>query len=215
MSKKLSFLLVGIIALFLLSGCMSLFTALTIEEPNDPKSSMLILESGIDGDYLMNNNYTGWAPLVKDPSQNIVPFSMVNALADAETLYVAPNVMPGKYTLVGFRHVYTDYGLVQEGDYPNYEPYVASHYHINQEFTLDKPVTIVVKEGEMATFGYYNIEYSHNGGGFADTDDRWAVVPSSVHITSDPTNTNMLRVLKGLNTPSWNMWNVRNSAVAY
>ena len=215
MSKNFGLILLGVAALLLLSGCMSLFTALTIEEPNDSQSSMIVLESGTDGDYLENNNFTGWAPIVKDPSQNIVPFKMVNALADAETLYVAPNVMPGEYTLVGFRHVYTDYSLLNKEDYPIYEPYVTSSYHVNQEFALAKPVTIVVKEGDLATFGYYDIEFSHDGGAFADTDDRWSVLPSSVTITSDPTNTNMLRVLKGLNTPSWNMWNVRNSAVAY
>ncbi len=215
MFKKGIIFIVSLISLVLFTSCFSLFTALTIEEPYDKNSSMVILESGSGGAYLMNDNYTGWAPLVRGPSQQLVPFKMVNALADGETLYVAANVEPGTYTLLGFRHVYTDYSLLTDEDIPIYEPYVETPYHVNQDFMLDEPVVIEIKKGEVTTFGYYDIQYTHNGGGFADTDDRWAVIPSSVIINADPENTNMLRVVKGFDTPSWRMWNERNNERAY
>jgi len=215
MSKKLFWLGISLLIVLLLSSCMSLFTALTIEGPEHHDSSMLILESGSNGEYLMNNNYTGWAPLVKGEDGTIIHFKMVNALADAQTMYVAPNVKEGNYTIIGFRHVYTDYGLLQDGDSPMYEPYVESPYHVNQEFFLEEPITVNLSKREIQSFGYFSIEYEHNGGGFADRDDRWAVIPSSVSISSNPSHTNILRVIKGFRTPEWEMWNERNQYEPY
>ena len=62
----------------------------------------------------------------------ILPFRMINALADGATLYVIENVRPGTYTFSAMRHVYTDYGRLPEDILPSYEPYTPSDYHINR-----------------------------------------------------------------------------------
>ncbi|NCB01462.1 MAG: hypothetical protein EOM67_04740 [Spirochaetia bacterium] len=211
MKKKLTVGIVIFVAVLLLSSCMSLFTALTVEEPMNADSSMLVVELGNDGSYLVNNNYTGWAPIIKDSSGAIVPMQMINAISDAKTIYVAPNIAPGEYVMTAIRHVYTDYGLVTSSDYANYEPYVKTSYQVQQDFPLDKSVKVTVTPKKMVTLGYYDIAYEHNGGGFAAKDDRWKVLPSTVNITSEPNNKNILRVIKGsLNSTTWKLWNERN-----
>ena len=216
MRNRVSIILILVAMALLLSGCMSLFTALTVEAPLSSDSSMLVVEIGNDYEYLVNNNYTGWAPIVKDPSGNIVQFQMINAIYDAKTLYVAPNVAPGVYTMSAIRHVYTDYGLVKDGDYPEYEPYVERPYHIQQNFLLEKPVKVSVPSNSMVTLGYYDIAYEWNGGGFADKDDRWKAVDSTVKIKSEPDNKRTLQVIKGsLNSDTWKVWNEKNPEAPY
>jgi len=195
----------------LLAGCMSLFEALSVDPPVDADASMIVIEAGQDDTYLVNNNFTGWAPIVKDASGMILPFRMINALADGATLYVIENVRPGTYTFSAMRHVYTDYGRLPEDILPSYEPYTPSDYHINQEFALPEPVVLTVQPGEIASFGYYDLTYEWNGGGFAATDDRWAVVPSSVTIKADPSSTHPLELIRNsLNSTNWELWNDRN-----
>jgi hypothetical protein len=189
---------------------MSLFTALSVEPPVSANALMLILEASEGETYLTNVNYTGWAPLVEDAQGSIVPFKMVNALADADTFYFAENVMPGTYTLKGFRHVYTDYGLLPQGELPDYEPYVDNPYHVRQEFMLDKPVTIKLGSAEMASFGKYVIKSTWVGGAGETTDDRRKVIPSSVNITSYPNDRNMLKVVKSITSDKWAPWNAMN-----
>ncbi len=209
MKKKMALLLITI--MFVLSGCMSIFTALAIEEPVNSESSMLVVEIGSDGEYLMNNNYTGWAPLIEDVNGNVIVMQMINGIADAKTIYVAPNIAPGVYKMVGIRHVYTDYGLVNSSDSPIYEPYVKTSYQIQQDFPLNVSVNITVPSKEMVSLGYYDVSYDWNGGGFASKDDRWKVIPSSVKITSDPTSKSLLKAIKGsLNSTTWKLWNERN-----
>ena len=211
MKKRMSLMLVLIIIALLLSGCMSLFTALTIEEPLSSDSSMLVVEMGNNDDYLVNNNYTGWAPIVKDSSGIIVPFKMINAIVDAKTIYVAPNVAPGVYTMTGVRHVYTDYGILRDDDSPTYEPYVEKSYHIQQYFPLAKPVKVTVSPKSMVSLGYVDIDFEWNGGGFADKDDRWKAVESTVTLISNPQSRDVLRAIKGsLNSATWKLWNESN-----
>ena len=216
MKKRISLMLVLFIVALLLSGCMSLFTALTIEEPLSSDSSMLVVEMGSNNDYLINNNYTGWAPIVKDSSGMIVPFTMINAIVDAKTIYVAPNVAPGVYTMTGVRHVYTDYGILRDDDSPTYEPYVDKPYHIQQYFPLTNPVKVTIPPKSMISLGYVNIDFEWNGGGFAEKDDRWKAVESTVKITSNPQNKDVLRAIKGsLNSATWKLWNERNPEIPF
>ncbi len=130
-----------------------MFTALTVDTPVSMDASMLVLEAedGTTGDSLSNTNATGWAPVVEDKNGTIVPFKMVNILAESDTVYFAENIMAGTYTLKGFRLVYTDYGLLPDGIVPDYEPYVSNAYHIRREFMFDKPVILQVKPAEMAS----------------------------------------------------------------
>lgn len=215
--KKVILLGVVLIATLMFTGCMSIFTVLAVEPPVGSDASMLILEAedGGTGDYLTNVNYTGWAPLVEDANGNTIVFRMVNALADADTFYFAPNVMPGTYTLKGFRHVYTDYGLLPKGVMPNYDPYVEYPYHVRQDFMLGKPVVIELKAAQMASFGKYTITSQWVGGAAGTTDDRWKVAPSSVKITSAPNDRNMLKIVKGITNANWAPWNAMNPETPY
>lgn len=208
--KKL--VLLGMIALVVsLTGCMSLFTALTVEPPVSAEASMLVLEaSDGNGDYLFNTNYSGWAPLVEDKNGNLVQFRLINVLAEADTCYFAPNVMPGTYTLKGFRHVYTDYGLLPKGVLPEYEPYVENPYHVRQQFMLDTPVTIKLGAAQMASFGKHVITSQWVGGAGGTTDDRWKINPGSVKISSSPNDRTLLKALKGITNANWNPWNAMN-----
>lgn len=208
--KKLVMFALIVLLVVSVTGCMSIFTALSVDPPASTDASMLILEASEGETYLTNVNYTGWAPLVEDANGSIVPFKMVNALADADTFYFAENVMPGTYTLTGFRHVYTDYGLLPMGVHPEYQPYVDNTYHVRQEFMLDKPVTIKLGAAQMASFGKYIIKSSWVGGAAGTTDDRWKVVPSSVKITSNPNDRNMLKVVKTITNDKWASWNAMN-----
>ena len=208
--KKLK--VIGFVVLMTLSvtGCMSIFTALSVEPPVSAEASMLVLEAGGKETYLMNVNYTGWAPIVEDSRGTVVPFKMVNALADADTFYFAENVMPGTYTLKGFRHVYTNYDLLPEGVHPDYEPYVENPYHVRQEFMLDQAVTITLNPAEMASFGKYIITSEWVGGAAGTTADRWKVIPGSVKITSYPNDRNILKVVKSITNANWAPWNAMN-----
>lgn len=208
---KKAFIVLVLSAVLLTVGCMSIFEALAVDPPVDADSSMIVVEVSEDGSYLINNNFTGWAPIVRDSEGMILPFRMINALADGATLYVIENVQPGTYTFTAMRHVYTDYGKLPEGLLPDYEPYTSSEYHIHQEFELSEPVVLEVKPGEIASLGYYEISYEWNGGGFAETDDRWAVVPSSLTIREEPSSTHPLSLIRNsLNSSAWKLWNERN-----
>ena len=214
--KKWKVLLFFGLVLFSITGCMSLFTALNIEPPVSAEASMLVLEAedGETGGYLVNNNATGWAPLIEDENGAIIPFKMVGILANVDTIYFAENLKAGTYTLKGFRHVYTDYGLLPDNVIPSYEPYVDEPYHIRQEFMLDKPVVIHLKAAQMESFGKYSIHYKWVGGAAGTTDDRWKARPDSVKITGDSKDRNALQVLKGFTNANWAPWNERNAEVA-
>ena len=213
--KKLLWLGLVVFLMVSVTGCMSIFTALSVDPPVSADASMLVLEASDGNTYLTNVNYTGWAPVVEDANGSIVPFKMVNALADADTFYFAENVKPGTYVLKAFRHVYTDYNLLPAGVLPSYEPYVDNSYHVRQEFMLDKPVTITLGPAQMASFGKHAIASQWGGGASGTTNDRWKVVPSSVKITSSPNDRNMLKVVKGITNANWNPWNAMNPETPY
>ncbi len=214
--KKLILFSSMAVVIMAFTGCMSLFTALTVEPPVSEDASMLVLEAADGaGSYLTNVNYSGWAPLVEDKQGNVIPFRMVNALAEADTFYFSPNLMAGTYVLKGFRHVYTDYGLLPVGVLPDYDPYVEHPYHKRQEFLLDNPVVIQLKPGEMASFGKFEITSKWVGGAAGTTDDRWKVAPESVRIIANPTDRNMLKAVKGITNAAWAPWNAMNPESAY
>ncbi len=209
--KKTLMILFTLLLVLSTFGCMTLFQALSVDPPLDQNSSMIALEVAHDGSYLLNNNATGWAPIVTDENGNILPFRMLDALSGAMTLYVIENVTPGTYTFSAMRHVYTDFGLLPDDIIPSYEPYVSTPYHINQEFPLPKPIVVEVKPGEIATLGYHDLSFQDNGGGFADKDDRYKILPNSFRIVSEPDSLSPLEVIRNsLNSTNWAPWNERN-----
>ncbi|MCK9286135.1 MAG: hypothetical protein PHU24_03095 [Sphaerochaetaceae bacterium] len=217
--RKLSVVVLALVCLFTFSGCMS-FAALfpVVNPPLESKSSMLVLEAGVqDGSTtseLLNTNATGWAPWVVDSEGNTIPFRPFDTESRLDSFYFAENLPAGTYTLKGFLHVYVDYSKLQSNEIASYGPFENYPYHVKQEFLLEQPVAVTLKDAEIATLGRYFITSQWVGGAMGTTDDRWKVAPSSVKITGDPTDKKALRVAKNWATPAWSQWNTRNPETA-
>lgn len=214
MRKVSTLILVSLLSLLSFS-CLSLASFFpTAEAPESPVSSMLVLEAGeldgSDSSALLNTNATGWAPWVEDARGNIIPFRPFDIESRLDSFYFSENLAAGAYTLKGFFHVYIDYSKLGPNVIASYGPFENYPYHVRQQFALESPVTITLKEAEMATFGRYFLTSNWVEGASGTTDERWKVVPGSVRITSNPDDKKALRVAKNWATPAWSAWNTRN-----
>lgn len=195
-----------------------------VKKPSSPEMSMLVLQLSHDNDGQMENvintNFTGWAPAVKGPDGNIIPFRKYDAAADITNIYYSENLPAGEYTLIGFYHVYTDYGKLKEYEaeighqhIPSYEPYENKPYHVKQLFELAQPVKIQLIPNKVMCLGNYAVKYKWVGGAAGTTDDRWRVVEDETSITvAEPQNNTVLRYIKTWATPAWKKWNAKNDA---
>ncbi|HPZ15903.1 MAG TPA: hypothetical protein PLX25_04490 [Sphaerochaeta sp.] len=213
--KKMGFYVLLGVLVVLLSSCLSFDSFFPgASAPVDGKASMLVVEAGTrEGSsttMLFNSNATGWAPWVEDQEGALIPFRVFDSETRLDSLYWAENLASGTYTLKGFLHVYADYGMLPEGVVMAYEPFANRPWHVVQHFALDQPVTLTLKEGEMASFGRYFITSAWVEGAGGTRDTRWRVDPASVKIDGDRQDKKALRVIKGWAAPTWLAWNTRN-----
>jgi hypothetical protein len=217
--KKLGILGITVLVVLSLTGCLSFASFFPyVDRPESPTASMLVLEAGKleeqRSSNLLNSNASGWAPWVVDSNGNVIPFRNLDSESRLDSLYYSENLKAGTYTLKGFYHVYIDYSLLPSGVIASYGPFENYSYHIKQEFPLEKPVTISLREAEMTTFGRYYIEANWKEGLAGTGDDRWKINPSTVKISSDVNDKKALRVIKNWYTDKWGEWNTRNKEQA-
>lgn len=195
-----------------------------VDKPATPEASLLVLQFAHDDAGAMRNvlntNFTGWAPAVKGPDGKIVPFRSYDAASGFTNIYYSENLAAGEYTLVGFYHVYTDYGKLKDYEaqigrqhLPSYEPFADKPYHIKQLFELAEPVKVTLEPNKVVSLGSYAVTYKWVSGASGTTDDRWKMVDGDTKITlSDPTSTTVQRYIKTWATPAWKKWNAKNEA---
>jgi hypothetical protein len=135
-------------------------------------------------------------------------------------IYYAENLKAGEYTLIGFYHVYTNYGKLSEYEkeigkqfIPSYDPYADNKYHIKQIFSLNEPVKINLVANKVMSLGSYAVKYKWVEGMAGTTDERWKMNESQTAITkSVPFDEYILRYIKAWRTPNWKKWNEKNPA---
>ncbi len=214
------------LSLIFVVGISSTFAGLfpKIDKPNSPEASLIALQFSIDdkGELIpfSNTNVSMWTPVVKKEDGTIVEFRVFNGGADMTTIYYKENLTAGKYTLLGFNHVYVDYGKLHKYEeelgkpFTLYkEPYANKPYHVIQFFPLDKPYEFTLKPNVMMTLGNYVIKYKINGGVAGTTDDRYRVIEDETKIVmADKEDQSLLAYMKPWATKKWKMWNAKNPA---
>ncbi|MDX9845792.1 MAG: hypothetical protein RBT74_02320 [Tenuifilaceae bacterium] len=221
--KRTTLLFAAIFYLGVATGFAQLFPK--IDKPTSNDMSLLVLQLGKlkdTGGYeiVLNNNATGWAPLVKGPDGAVIPFRKYDAAADVNSIFYSENLKAGEYTLIGFYHVYVDYGKLEEYkkeiNNPNfimsYEPYADKPYHIKQLLELSEPVKINLEAGTVKSLGNYAVKYEWVAGGFGSTDDRWKAKDDMNIVLSEPLDEYIARYVKTWRTPAWKKWNEKNPA---
>ena len=224
--KRITLVLAAIIYLGLSAGYAQLFPK--VDKPTADDKSLLVLQFGrekADGsgyEIVINNNASGWAPVVKGPDGEIIPFRKYDNAADVNNIFYSENLTAGEYTLVGFYHVYVDYGKLEEYkkevNNPNfimsYEPYADNSYHIKQLFELDEPVKINLEAGVVKSLGNYAVKYEWVAGGFGTTDDRWKAKEGAKIVLAEPLDEYIARYIKTWRTRAWKAWNAKNPVEA-
>ncbi|HDP74415.1 MAG TPA: hypothetical protein ENN49_00800 [Bacteroidales bacterium] len=218
--KQLVITTAALISLFMPTGFAQLFPK--VDKPKSDEMSMLVLQFAYDNDGKMENvlnmNFTGWAPAVKGLDGKIVPFRKYDMGANFTNIYYAENLPAGEYTLIGFYHVYTDYGKLKEFEtaqgkqhIPSYEPYVDRPYHVKQLIPLKQAVVVKLEPNKVMTMGSYAVKFKWVGGASGTTDDRWKVIEDQTSITlEDPASETVIRYIKTWATPAWKKWNAKN-----
>jgi hypothetical protein len=195
-----------------------------VDKPTSDEMSMLVLQYAQEKDGKMENvlnmNFTGWAPAVKGPDGQIVPFRNYDKGADFTNIYYAENLPAGEYTLLGFYHVYTDYGKLKEYEtsigktiIASYDPYGNLPYHVKQLIPLKQEVVVKLEANKVMTMGSYVVKFKWVSGMAGTTDDRWKAKEDETSITmEDPKSETVIRYIKSWATPAWKKWNAKNPA---
>lgn len=220
--KRITLLFAAIVYFGLSVGYSQLFPK--VDKPTSDEMSLLVLQFGKQKDdasgfeIVLNNNATGWAPAVKGPDGEFIPFRKYDAAADVTNIFYSENLKAGEYTLVGFFHVYVDYGKLEEYkkevNNPNfimsYEPFADNSYHIKQLVELDEPVSINLGAGTVKSLGNYAVKFEWVGGPWGTTDDRWMIKDNAEIIMAEPLDEYIARYIKTWRTRSWKPWNAIN-----
>lgn len=209
----------------LVFGVKSLFAGLfpKVDKPVSPDASMIMLQFSVDEkgnlEKFLNFNWSMWTPVVKDEEGNIVEFRVWTAGVDDMTdLYYKENLKPGKYTLLGFNYVYTDFGKLEEyekkkggTELVSKNPYDDKPYRVKQFFPLEKPYAFILKPGTIMTLGHYVIKYKLKEGVSGTSDDRYRTLEDETKIMmADPEDQSLLTFVKPWASKKWKMWNARN-----
>lgn len=210
-------LLICAVAALMLASCSSMTAMFPFATaPATPQSSMLVVEVGTGkpalSDNLSNLNFSGWAPLVLDQAGKEIAFNNFDTEARLDSFFYAQNLPAGDYTLMGFMHVYADYGLYDSGKVVvSYEPYAKRPWHVRQVFPLPRPVKLTLKPASVETFGRYLIEFAYKEGASGKSNDRWMVKPDSFKYNAIlSADKKALRVMKNWAAPAWVPWNKLN-----
>ncbi len=221
--KRLAVLTVLLLCIFTFASYAQLFPQ--VDRPTSDDLSLLVLQFGKekdDGNFeiVLNNNATGWAPAVKGPDGEIIPFRKYDSAADITNIYYSENLQAGEYTLVGFYHVYVDYGKLEEYkkeiNNPNYlmsyEPFANRPFHVKQLFELSEHVTVNLEAGTVKSLGNYAVKFEWVEGPMGTTDTRWkANEEKTEFVLVKPFDDHVQRYIKTWRTRSWRPWNERNS----
>lgn len=221
MSKKSNLFVV-----LFFSGIMTAFAGIFpgISKPNSPDASLIALRFSVhDGGELtkfLNTNWSMWTPVVKKEDGTLVEFRSWSGGADITTIYYKENLAPGKYTLVGFNYVYTDYGKLADyerkighREMVHKNPYDNKPYHVVQFFPLKTPYTFTLAPNTMMSIGHYVIEYQLYEGFSGSSDDRYRAAEDGTRIIkADTADQYVLRYMKSWATKKWKMWNKKNPA---
>ncbi len=216
--KKL-YLLILFISTGLSSAWAGFFPA--VDKPETPESSLIALQFSIDNkgelETFANLNWSMWTPIVKKEDGTIVEFRVNTGLVDMTTLYYKENLTPGKYTLIGFEHVYTDYAKLSKYElthgkvFVTKNPYDDKPYRVKQFFPLEEPYEFTLKPGTMMTLGHYVIKYRYKEGPSGSSHDRYRVVEDRTKILmADIEDQHVLELMKPWATKKWKLWNKRN-----
>ncbi|MEI7499607.1 MAG: hypothetical protein WCK84_04075 [Bacteroidota bacterium] len=218
--KRFSITTAALLSFVVLSGYAQLFPK--VDKPTSPGMSMLVLQFARDENgkmsRIVNMNFTGWAPAVKGPDGNIVPFRNLDGAADFTNIYYAENLIAGDYALIGFYHIYTDFSKLNAYEkekarpvIPSFAPYKDMPYHVKQLIPLKEAVNVALVADKVMTFGNYAVKYKWVGGSAGTTDDRWKVIEEETSITlADSKSDTVLRYIKTWATPAWKLWNAKN-----
>ena len=220
----------SIIALLLIIGVNNFtFAGLfpSVDKPESPDASLIVLEFSIDNrgelESFANANWSVIIPLVKKEDGSYVDFKM--QVSAYMTIYYRENLKAGKYTLVGFRHVYTDFGKLKEYKKANGikddDLYFVKKdalddlpYHIKQEFLLDAPIDFDLKPNTMMSFGKYVFKYRKgNGGAKGTTDDRYKITRGEIMMVDVDDVSLLSRLKRNWTSKKWKLWNEKNPAV--
>ena len=212
--KRVIIIGITVLAALALSSCLTLTGLFPfVPSPMNEDSSMLVVEIGTGtpdrSSWVINANYSGWAPIVLDSMGNEVRFINNEAVSNLDNLYYAPNLEPGSYTFIGFMHVYSDYSLYDSGEtITSYGPYEKYPHQIRQIFELPEPIVIDLAPATMDSLGRYLVEFAQKRG---SSDDRWKVLEETFRYTYlFPDDRRALQVMKNWATPEWLEWNERN-----
>jgi len=218
--------LLSIVVVVLAFGVNASFAGLfpSVNKPDSPDASMIAMQFSVDekGELIafMNSNASMWAPVVKMEDGSIVEFRWFTGGVDMTAIYYKENLVAGKYTLIGFQHVYTDYGKLAEAEkakgssiIPDKNPYENEPYHIKQLFELDNPIEFALEPNKIMTLGHYAIKYKYKEGLSGTSDDRWKVREDETKIMmTDSEDQSLLNYMKPWATKKWKMWNAKNPA---
>lgn len=195
-----------------------------VDEPNSPDASMLLLQFSIDerGELtpFLNANWSMITPVVKMEDGTLVEFKIFNGGADMTTIYYKENLKAGKYTLVGFKHVYTNFGKLDKykmdtGDKKHMVPkdaYDDMPYRERQMFELDKPIEFTLEANKIKTLGHYVLKYRKgNGGAKGTTDHRYKMTRAEL-MMADAEDESLYNYIKPWATKKWKLWNAKNPA---
>lgn len=198
----------------------------SIDKPTSPDASLIALQFSIDNngtlETYMNANWSMWAPVLKMEDGSLVEFRVNTGGADMTGIYYKENLVAGKYTLVGFNWIYTDYDKLHEykskpGNENHSVPkkaYDDKPYRVRQLIALDSPIEFTLEPNKMMTLGHYVIKYKVKEGIDGTSADRFRVVEDQTKIMmADSEDQSLLTYMKPWATKKWKMWNAKNPAI--
>lgn len=221
--KKIFSLLLIVITIGISTSYAGLFPK--VDKPNSPDASMIALQFSIDNngnlEPCVNANWAMWAPVVKMEDGSLVEFRVFNGGANITSIYYKENLVAGKYTLVGFNRIYTDFDKLDEyKKIPRNENHVVPKnayddkpYRVRQLIAIDSPIEFTLEPNKIMTLGHYVIKWKVKEGPDGTSADRYSAIEDQTKIMmADSEDQSLLIYMKPWATKKWKMWNAKNPA---